>query len=185
MTTTEITNALNLFGYNQFNKGQLESTSAILNDKRDICVTMSTGAGKSLCFQLAPIVERQQGIITSTIVISPLISLMQDQVKSLNDKIENIACFLGSAQDDINVERDALNGKYALIYVTPEKIISEYFRNKLSSLQILSIAVDEAHCLSEYGNSFRPDYKKLSDLKKYFKVPIITLTATATKKSKI
>ncbi len=169
------------FGYDEFRSGQREIvTTALAN--RDLLVVMPTGGGKSLCFQLPALLK--QGV---TIVVSPLIALMQDQVQLLaNNGIP--ATFLNSS---ISTEerRDRAtaiyNGEVKLLYLAPERLNQEFITNFLVDLHqevgISSFAIDEAHCVSEWGHDFRPDYRKLSQLREYFpKVPFLGLTATAT-----
>jgi ATP-dependent DNA helicase RecQ len=169
------------FGYDEFRAGQREIvTTALAN--RDLLVVMPTGGGKSLCFQLPALLK--QGV---TIVVSPLIALMQDQVHLLaNNGIP--ATFLNSS---ISTEerRDRAtaiyNGEVKLLYLAPERLNQEFITNFLVDLHqevgISSFAIDEAHCVSEWGHDFRPDYRKLSQLREYFpKVPFLGLTATAT-----
>ncbi|AFY96728.1 DNA helicase RecQ [Chamaesiphon minutus] len=169
------------FGYDEFRSGQREIiTTALAN--RDLLVVMPTGGGKSLCFQLPALLKN--GV---TIVVSPLIALMQDQVQLLaNNGIP--ATFLNSS---ITTEekRDRVaaihNGEIKLLYVAPERLNQEFISNFLVDLHqevgIAGFAIDEAHCVSEWGHDFRPDYRKLAQLRHYFpKVPWLGLTATAT-----
>ena len=175
----EILNTLKLFGHDTFRKGQLEATEAILN-KRDVCVFLSTSSGKSLCFQLAPFVFKYRDIKTTAFIVSPLISLMIDQVYNLNTKFKSeVSCFLGSAQTDLSIESDVYRYKYTIVYITPEKLNSEYFQNKIKDMNVSLIGIDEAHCMSEY-ETFRKDYRLLNNIRNYYNGPIIALTATAT-----
>ncbi len=169
------------FGYDDFRSGQREIINTALAN-RDLLVVMPTGGGKSLCFQLPALLK--QGV---TIVVSPLIALMQDQVQLLaNNGIP--ATFLNSS---ISTEerRDRAtaiyNGEIKLLYLAPERLNQEFISNFLVDLHqevgIAGFAIDEAHCVSEWGHDFRPDYRKLSQLRHYFpKVPWLGLTATAT-----
>jgi ATP-dependent DNA helicase RecQ len=169
------------FGYDDFRSGQREIINTALAN-RDLLVVMPTGGGKSLCFQLPALLK--QGV---TIVVSPLIALMQDQVQLLaNNGIP--ATFLNSS---ISTEerRDRAtaiyNGEIKLLYLAPERLNQEFISNFLVDLHqevgISGFAIDEAHCVSEWGHDFRPDYRKLSQLRHYFpKVPWLGLTATAT-----
>jgi ATP-dependent DNA helicase RecQ len=169
------------FGYDEFRPGQREIvTTALAN--RDLLVVMPTGGGKSLCFQLPALLK--QGV---TIVVSPLIALMQDQVQLLaNNGIA--ATFLNSSiSTEERRERAAAiyNGEIKLLYLAPERLNQEFISNFLVDLHqeigISGFAIDEAHCVSEWGHDFRPDYRKLSQLRHYFpKVPWLGLTATAT-----
>jgi ATP-dependent DNA helicase RecQ len=169
------------FGYDEFRSGQREIiTTALAN--RDLLVVMPTGGGKSLCFQLPALLK--QGV---TIVVSPLIALMQDQVQLLaNNGIP--ATFLNSSiSTEERRDRAAAiyNGEIKLLYVAPERLNQEFISNFLVDLHqeigIAGFAIDEAHCVSEWGHDFRPDYRKLSQLRHHFpKVPWLGLTATAT-----
>jgi ATP-dependent DNA helicase RecQ len=169
------------FGYDEFRSGQREIiTTALAN--RDLLVVMPTGGGKSLCFQLPALLK--QGV---TIVVSPLIALMQDQVQQLaNNGIA--ATFLNSSiSTEERRDRAAAiyNGEIKLLYLAPERLNQEFISNFLVDLHqevgIAGFAIDEAHCVSEWGHDFRPDYRKLSQLRHHFpKVPWLGLTATAT-----
>jgi ATP-dependent DNA helicase RecQ/Werner syndrome ATP-dependent helicase len=147
------------FGYPKFRPGQLEVIQAILQ-QRDTAVFWATGAGKSLCYQIPALYMNQVAL-----VVSPLISLMQDQVHKLNglmaayddnDHDRPLATFLGSSQFDPHVETRALQGDYPLVYVTPEKLMSNGFLDKLghmhrSKKRLAVVAIDEAHCVSQYA----------------------------------
>lgn len=169
------------FGYDEFRLSQREIIITALAN-RDLLVVMPTGGGKSLCFQLPALLK--QGV---TIVISPLIALMQDQVQQLtNNGIP--ATFLNSSiSTEERRDRAAAiyNGEIKLLYLAPERLNQEFISNFLIDLHqevgISGFAIDEAHCVSEWGHDFRPDYRKLSQLRHYFpKVPWLGLTATAT-----
>lgn len=169
------------FGYDSFRDGQEEIIAHALNNK-DLLVIMPTGGGKSLCFQLPALLKK--GI---TIVVSPLISLMQDQVTSLQDNGIR-ATFLNSTLNFTEVRRredDILAGKIKLLYLAPERLVSEHFQEFLNRItNITSIAgfvIDEAHCISEWGHDFRQEYRQLRQLRFRFpSLPIMALTATAT-----
>ena len=185
-----------VFGYDAFRPGQLEVNR--LGNLRDVFVLMATGSGKSICYQLAPFALRSMSIRATTIVISPLISLMEDQVNAVNAKIcldgvtgqpsatgTPAACFLGSSQADRSVEPRAIEGRYALVYMTPEKLMQwmrdEVFVRLERNCRLVCFAVDECHCVSEWGHDFRPEYRRLSELReRYPSVPVLALTATAT-----
>jgi len=165
------------FGYEEFRPLQKEIIDAALA-RKDIFVLMPTGGGKSLCYQLPAIV--QTGL---TVVISPLISLMKDQVDTLRD-LGVAAEFLNSTMtsekmDD--VKNRLLQNKVKILYVAPERLVLESFLRFLEKLSIDLFAIDEAHCISEWGHDFRPEYRKLVVLREKFDhVPLMALTATAT-----
>ncbi len=169
------------FGYDEFRAGQREIITTALANK-DLLVVMPTGGGKSLCFQLPALLK--QGV---TIVVSPLIALMQDQVQQLANNGIN-ATFLNSSittEERRDRARAIYNGEVKLLYLAPERLNQEFINNFLIDLHqevgIAGFAIDEAHCVSEWGHDFRPDYRKLSQLRHYFpKVPFLGLTATAT-----
>ena len=146
----------------------------------DTIALLPTGGGKSICYQLPAIV--QEGL---TLVISPLISLMQDQVNLLNEKgIKAMFLRNNKFRNPIDHQFDnAKYGNYKLLYSSPEHILNESFLMQIKSLKIDGIAVDEAHCVSEWGNDFRPAFKAIKDLKKLFpRTAMIALTASATPK---
>ncbi len=167
------------FGYDQFRPLQEDIINCVLAEK-DTLVLMPTGGGKSLCFQLPAL--KFEGL---TIVISPLISLMKDQVDAL--QANGIpAVFINSTlsgQEIGRIKNEALNGRIKILYVAPERFSLSSFRGFLKNLKLSLIAVDEAHCISEWGHDFRPDYRSLKELRNNFPhVPVMGLTATATKK---
>ena len=167
-----------LFGYDTFRPGQKPIIDSILSG-RDTFAVMPTGAGKSLCYQIPAMLL--QGI---TIVVSPLISLMQDQVKALNDAGVS-AAFINSALSEsafFETVSRAKQGMYKLIYVAPERLVTEGFLNLAKEAPISMITVDEAHCISQWGQDFRPSYTKIVEFVNLLeKRPIISaFTATAT-----
>ncbi|MBL4910312.1 MAG: DNA helicase RecQ [Alteromonadaceae bacterium] len=164
------------FGYQSFRSGQLEVMENLLQGK-DCLVLMPTGGGKSLCYQLPATIF--SGI---TIVVSPLIALMKDQVDSLTRQGISAAYINSSlSPDEINVIFQRLaQGKIKLLYVAPERLLNYYFLQGLVNLPISAFAIDEAHCISQWGHDFRPAYTKLNTLRQHFpQVPFIALTATA------
>lgn len=166
------------FGYEQFRPHQEEIIKNVL-DRRDACVVMPTGGGKSLCYQLPAI--KFSGL---TLVVSPLIALMKDQVDVLQANgiaAAFINSSLGRGEID-RIMRNAQAGQVKILYVAPERLALRNFKDFIASLDLSLIAIDEAHCISEWGHDFRPEYGNLKILKKIFpKVPMIALTATATK----
>jgi ATP-dependent DNA helicase RecQ len=164
------------FGYSNFRPQQKEIIQHVV-DGKDAIVLMPTGGGKSMCYQLPALIR--QGL---TVVISPLIALMKDQVQALQSN-GITAAYLNSSLDkqEENEVRDELkNGRIKLLYVSPERLFSQNFLEYIAQLNVTLFAIDEAHCVSSWGHHFRPEYKKLSILKQAFqKVPIIALTATA------
>lgn len=167
------------FGYEEFRPMQLDIIKNVL-EKRDLLVLMPTGGGKSLCYQIPAL--KLEGL---TIVISPLISLMKDQVDNLKANgisAEYINSTLSFSEIE-DIKKKIQEKEIKIIYIAPERFALEEFKIFLTTLQISLIAIDEAHCISEWGHNFRKDYRNLKFLKIIFpKVPIIALTATATLK---
>ena len=168
------------FGYSEFRHQQEAIIQHIINGQ-DVLALMPTGGGKSLCYQLPAVL--MDGL---TIVISPLIALMKDQVDSLN--VNGIpAAFLNSSQssnEQQHITDQLKNGKIRLLYLAPERLFrsGSTLITFLKSLPVCLIAIDEAHCISHWGHDFRPEYLMLAGLKNEFpKIPVIALTATADK----
>src|SRR2546426_6038998 len=167
------------FGYDQFRPLQREIISDSLAG-RDVFVLMPTGGGKSLCFQLPALIR--EGL---TIVVSPLISLMKDQVDALQTS-GIAATFLNSTLDRNEAVarlRGLHRGEFRLLYVAPERLMLDSFLERALNWNIAQIAIDEAHCISEWGHDFRPEYRELKKLRRHLPdVPIMALTATATER---
>ena len=166
------------WGFDQFRGLQEDIILSILN-KNDTLGLMPTGSGKSICFQIPSLV-----LGGTTLVISPLIALMNDQVQNLKKKgfsAISISAAMHYNEIDVAMNNAAL-GHVQFMYISPERLQNENFRQKLSYLPINLIAVDEAHCISQWGYDFRPSYLKIAELRSYFQdVNIIALTASATK----
>ncbi|MBZ3935810.1 DNA helicase RecQ [Methanimicrococcus blatticola] len=167
------------FGYTAFRPNQEEVIEALLND-RDVFVLMPTGGGKSLCYQIPALMKEG-----TAVVVSPLISLMKDQVDSL---VSNgiSAAFLNSTlseSESADVKSRLLSGDLKVLYVAPERLMMSSMLSLLKRAKISLFAIDEAHCVSEWGHDFRPEYRKLSELREKFpNVCIAALTATATER---
>ena len=173
----------NIFGFSKF-KGQQEKIISTLLNKNSLMVIMPTGAGKSLCFQLPALLSKG-----TALVVSPLIALMKNQVDVIRSLYSNdgIAHVLNSSLNNsqiANVKDDIKNGITKLLYVAPESLAKKEYIDFLSRANISFLAVDEAHCISEWGHDFRPEYRNLKSILNRIKIdiPIIALTATATKK---
>jgi ATP-dependent DNA helicase RecQ len=167
------------FGYDDFRPLQREIMEASLAG-RDAVAILPTGAGKSLCYQLPALVR--EGL---TIVVSPLIALMKDQVDQL-EASGVAATFLNSTLDGNEARRRVLAldaGEYQLLYVAPERLMLPDFLSRLKGWKIAALAVDEAHCISEWGHDFRPEYRRLKEVRQLIPgIPILALTATATER---
>ncbi len=167
------------FGYDEFRPLQREIMDASLAG-RDAVAILPTGAGKSLCYQLPALVR--EGL---TVVVSPLIALMKDQVDQL-DASGVAATFINSSLDGEEARRRiaGLNaGNYQLLYVAPERLMLPDFLSRLKDWQIAALAVDEAHCISEWGHDFRPEYRRLKEVRQTLpNIPVLALTATATER---
>ena len=168
------------FGYDDFRPLQEEIVQSVL-DGRDTLALMPTGGGKSLCFQVPTMV--MNGLC---LVITPLIALMKDQVENLRKRdIRAAAIYTGMSYEEQKTALDNCKwGPYHFLYVSPERLESEEFRERLARLPICLIAVDEAHCISQWGYDFRPSYLKIAEIRDLVggeaRIPILALTATAT-----
>ena len=178
--------------YDDFRPLQAEIIDSVLAG-RDTLALMPTGGGKSLCFQVPTMVmcaenaqrysvygEEGQGLC---LVITPLIALMKDQVENLYQRgIQAAAVYTGMTREEQRIALDnCLFGPYHFLYVSPERLDSEEFRSRLKDLPICLIAIDEAHCISQWGYDFRPSYLRIADIRQLFpQVPVLALTATAT-----
>ncbi len=166
------------WGYDQFRPLQEDIIRSVLADK-DTLALMPTGGGKSICYQV-PALARP-GIC---LVISPLIALMKDQVRHLVEKdIRAAAIFSGMSKREVDVTLDnCAYGNYKFLYLSPERLTSDLFRERLSRMPVNLIAVDEAHCISQWGYDFRPPYLEIAEIRPLLpKVPVLAVTATATK----
>lgn len=166
------------YGYEDFRPGQKKVVESLLN-RNDTVAIMPTGAGKSICFQIPALLF--EGI---TLVISPLISLMKDQVDSLR-QLGIAAVYINSSVSKAQLYKDLQNisaGFYKIIYIAPERLTSEYLPDSFKNLNISMVAVDEAHCLSQWGHDFRPSYRNILNFTNSLRIkPIISaFTATAT-----
>ncbi len=169
-----------VFGYPDFRPGQAEAIGATIVG-RDALILLPTGSGKSLCYQVPALVARRRGL-GATVVISPLIALMQDQVSALICR-GVAAAALHSHQESADQKETIARlkaGELDLLYASPERAAMPGFRRMLDQAQIALIAIDEAHCVSQWGHDFRPDYMRLGELRDVVEAPIVALTATAT-----
>ena len=170
------------FGFSTF-KGQQEEIIQTLLEGNDVFVLMPTGGGKSLCYQLPALISEG-----TAIVVSPLIALMKNQVDAVNglSSDEGVAHVLNSSLNKTQTNQvfsDIKSGKTKLLYVAPESLIKEGYLDFLKEVKISFVAIDEAHCISEWGHDFRPEYRNLKlIIDKIAEVPVIALTATATPK---
>src|SRR3954471_23940186 len=168
------------FGHAAFRPGQAAAIEAVLAG-RDAAVLLPTGAGKSSCYQVPAVVAAGRGRGT-TIVVSPLIALMNDQVDGLRGR--GIAAAAIHSQQDDAERTEALaalgRGELTLVYVSPERAVLDSFRRLLGRTRIAMLAIDEAHCVSQWGHDFRPEYMRLHELRDVIAAPVIALTATAT-----
>jgi ATP-dependent DNA helicase RecQ len=176
MNRTPLETLKNVFGYSTFRPPQEEIIAQVMRGE-DAFVIMPTGGGKSLCYQIPALHRSGVGI-----VVSPLISLMKDQVDALNANGVAAACYNSTLTEagSRRVLADLHKGRLDLLYVAPERLMAENFLERLKELEIALFAIDEAHCISQWGHDFRPEYVQLGRLRGIFPaVPLIALTATA------
>ena len=168
-----------VFGFKKFRPGQREIIDAVACGENVLAI-MPTGGGKSLCFQLPALLN--DGL---TVVISPLIALMRDQVRGLKAVgVTAGAITSGNTQEELDqVFSQIISGDLKLLYLAPERLVSRKIQNVLSSANVTSIAVDEAHCVSQWGHDFRPDYLGIGELRRTLCVPLSAFTATADKET--
>ena len=164
------------WGYDSFRPMQEEIVSAAL-DGKDVLAILPTGGGKSVCFQVPAMMR--EGI---AIVVTPLIALMKDQVQNLNDKGIRALCVNAGmgAREVETILNNAAYGDFKFLYVSPERLGTRLFKNYVQEMNISFIVVDEAHCISQWGYDFRPDYLQIGNLREMTDAPVIALTATAT-----
>ena len=169
-----------VFGYPDFRPGQADAVAAVLSG-RDAVVLLPTGSGKSICYQVPALVFRRRQAGT-TLVVSPLIALMNDQVAALEGYGVQAAALHShrqSSQQHASIEAFE-RGELDLLYVSPERSASQNFRGSLQRATVALLAIDEAHCVSQWGHDFRPDYLRLGELRELLDCPAVALTATAT-----
>jgi ATP-dependent DNA helicase RecQ len=164
------------WGYDGFRPMQEEIISAALEGK-DVLAILPTGGGKSICFQVPGLIKK--GL---TLVVTPLIALMKDQVQNLCDRgVRALAVHAGMSRHEVDLAlNNAAYGDYKFLYLSPERIGTQLFQSYISVLDISLIVVDEAHCISQWGYDFRPDYLKIGQLRDLVDAPVLALTATAT-----
>ena len=164
------------WGYDSFRPKQEEIVLAAL-EGRDVLAILPTGGGKSVCFQVPAMMR--EGI---TIVVTPLIALMKDQVQNLTDRgIKALCVNAGMSRREVDlVLNNAAYGDFKFLYVSPERLGTQLFKNYLQEMNVSFIVVDEAHCISQWGYDFRPDYLEIGKLREMVDAPVIALTATAT-----
>ena len=169
-----------IFGFNEFRPGQSEVINAVAAGKNVLAI-MPTGGGKSICFQLPAIMN--SGL---TVVISPLIALMRDQVRGLQAVgVAAGALTSGNTEDETKAVFAELNaGKLKILYLAPERLAASSMRTTLQRSNVISLVVDEAHCVSQWGHDFRPDYLRIGELRQSLDVPLAAFTATADKETR-
>ena len=164
------------WGYDSFRPKQEEIVLTAL-DGKDVLAILPTGGGKSVCFQVPAMMR--EGI---AVVVTPLIALMKDQVQNLNDRGIKALCVnagMGRREGELTLN-NAAYGDFKFLYVSPERLGTRLFKNYVQEMNISFIVVDEAHCISQWGYDFRPDYLQIGKLREVTDAPVIALTATAT-----
>lgn len=175
---------LSLMGYKQFYDNQWEVVSRLLNSQR-VLIVEKTGFGKSLCYQYVAnfFYEQTKSV---TIVFSPLLSLMRDQVNNLKAKGIKAECVIGEQTDEENIQilNKAVNGELSILYISPERLENEIWLKYIPHIKLAMVVIDEAHCISQWGHDFRPSYRRILNLANNLpsKFPVLAVTATATSK---
>ncbi len=164
------------WGYDSFRPLQEEIIQSVLEGK-DTLALLPTGGGKSICFQVPAMAK--EGLC---LVISPLIALMKDQVENLQKRgIPALAIYSGMSHREMDRELDqCIHGQYKFLYVSPERLHTELFKARAIQMNINLLAIDEAHCISQWGYDFRPEYLRIAEIREWLKAPVMALTATAT-----
>ena len=164
------------WGYGSFRPMQQEIIDAAVSG-RDVLAVLPTGGGKSVCFQVPALMK--EGV---ALVVTPLIALMKDQVQNLSDRgVKALAVYTGMTRHEVELNlNNAAYGDFKFLYLSPERLSTELFKRYVGSMRISYIVVDEAHCISQWGYDFRPDYLDIGKLREVTDAPVIALTATAT-----
>ena len=176
MNMTALETLKEFWGYDSFRPKQEDIVNSALEWK-DVLAILPTGGGKSVCFQVPAMMR--EGI---AIVVTPLIALMKDQVQNLNDRGIRALCVnagMGRREVDLTLN-NAAYGDFKFLYVSPERLGTSLFRQYVREMNVSFIVVDEAHCISQWGYDFRPDYLQIGKLRELVDAPVIALTATAT-----
>ena len=178
MPMTALETLKEYWGYDSFRSRQEDIISSAL-DGKDVLAILPTGGGKSVCFQVPAMMR--EGV---AIVVTPLIALMKDQVQNLNDKgIRALCVNAGMSRREVDLTlNNAAYGDFKFLYVSPERLGTQLFRQYVREMNVSFIVVDEAHCISQWGYDFRPDYLQIGALREIVDAPVIALTATATPK---